>query len=57
VQTLGADSTIPQSIAKFSAVGKECTRQEESRVRAKDPKERIDTFMKKASRMKSAVMG
>jgi hypothetical protein len=45
------------SFAKFSAVGKECTRQEESRVRAKDPKERIDTFMKKASRMKSAVMG
>lgn len=45
------------SFAKFSGVGKECTRPEESRFRAKDPKERMDTFMKKAGRTKSAVMG
>jgi hypothetical protein len=45
------------SLAKFSAVGKECTRLQERKDRAKDPIERMDTFMEKASRIGPAAVG
>jgi hypothetical protein len=44
-------------LAKFSAVGKECTRLQERKDRAKDPIERMDTFMEKASRIGPAAVG
>jgi hypothetical protein len=44
------------SLAKFSAVGKECTRLQERKDKAKDPTERIDTFMEKASRIGPATV-
>jgi hypothetical protein len=45
------------NLEKFSAVGKECTRLQERKDRAKYPTERMDTFMEKASRIGPAAVG
>jgi hypothetical protein len=39
------------SLERFLDVGKECTRTKENMFRANDPSERMDTFMKRVSRI------
>jgi hypothetical protein len=51
------ETSARTSLERFSEVGKECTRPEESKFRAKDPSERMDTFMKRVSRIGPAAVG